>query len=199
MLQIGRLGTLPLDMDATRAFLNLMNHLSRGRDGNPWCVWSVRAMERNSFWVADARMLRGIDFRGVIMLAADAFVKHCQVPYQLSCPQEAPINALTILLPDEIDYNEAEEILQRERRALLTRGLMAGLLHPLSTHRPLTPGPFGMPYRTDSPFLTIRWAVAADELFVGINPELLALLRTWTTSQKENWRQPDDRATEPGY
>jgi hypothetical protein len=186
MLDVGPLGSFQLDTDATDAFLALENHLRRGRDGAPWCVWAVHALDRNAFWVGDARKLGDTGLGTIVALAAEAFVKRCPAPDRHRLPEDALLNTLTVLLRDDIPCDDAEKILQEERPALLRRGLMAGLLHPRSTHRPLTPGPSGMPYRTDSPFLTVRWAVTADELFVGINQELRALLQTWTMRRQED-------------
>ncbi len=179
LLDVWSLGSTQLDAVAAEAFHQLEAHIRHGRDGFAWCRWAVQALDSGTFLVADARSVDGgwaLD--AIIALTADTFCTSC--PLHTGAPPDgAPRDTLTVLLRKDIPRAEAEDVLQRQRPTLLRRGLMAGLLHPESTLRPLTPGPEGMPYRVGWPFLTLRWAVADDEGFVGINPELRALLKAW--------------------
>jgi hypothetical protein len=149
----------------------------------------VAALDGGTFCVADARGHCGLDqFEQVIRATADAFVAACplQSQKQLSgrTSPDGPHFTLTVLLPKGLPLEPVEKSLQVLRPELLRRGLMMGLLHPHSSLRPLTPGAGGFPYRASHPFLTVRWAVAGDEVFVGINPELAALLATWLRLQQ---------------
>ena len=186
MLEVSPLGTLQLSQCATQAFDTLVEHLRNGRGGAPWCVWAVHALDQGGFWIGDARELGHRGFASIVSLAAEAFVKHCPPPDTDCVRAVVHRNSLTVLLADDVPWEDAEDTLQRERPNLLRRGLMVGLLHPRSTHAALTPGPDGTPYRMESPFLTIRWAVPEDELFVGINPELTHLLRRWISRTNIN-------------
>lgn len=184
ILQVGSLSSAPLDEEARKAFDSLEQHLRKGRDGAPWCRWAAQAIDQGTFFVADARAFAGTEaFCALITLAADAFIRQCPPPNTDAFADWTAISTLTVLLRDDLPLVEAEEIVQGQRATLLRRGLMVGLLHPQSTLRPLTPGPDGLPYRATRPFLTVRWAVSGDEVFVGINPELSSLLRVWLWNQ----------------
>lgn len=183
-MRIGHLGQLTLEPDATTAFAELVRHLYHGRAGKPWCTWAVAALDGGTFFVADARGHAGLDrFEDVVRATADAFEAAClqqsHPPLFVRASPGRTYPALTVLLRKQVLLEPAEQSLHALRPELLRRGLMMGLLHPRSSLRPLTPGAKGFPYRVSHPFLTVRWAVPGDEVFVGINPTLAGLLAAW--------------------
>lgn len=181
-LNVWPLVSARLDAVAAEAFRQLEAHIRHGRDGFAWCRWAVQSLDSGTFLVADVRSLGGeATLDAIISLTADTFRASCPLRAGAT-PDGSPRDSLTVLLREDIPCGGAEEVLQRQRPALLRHGVVAGLLHPESALRPLTPGPDGMPYRVGWPFLTVRWAVAGDEAFVGINPELCALLKAWRDS-----------------
>lgn len=166
------------------AFQGLVHHLCSGRKGGPWCPWAVQALQENRFWCGDGRKLGTGRFEVMVDALADTFAIHFAAPITENRPVHAEVDCLTILLSDEIEYDDAENILQRKRADLLAQGMMIALLHPRSTHRALSAGPSGVPYRTRDPFLTIRRAVPEDVLFVGVNAGLRKLLDAWIRKSK---------------
>lgn len=167
------------DSEVFKAFATLIEHLSRGREGRAWCSWAVQAWEQNRFWIGDARSLKGTKIEAIVDLMADTFVSHFPSPFEKGFENEDTLNTLTVLLDDDTPYEPTESVIQAKRRELLERGLMIGFLHPDSSHRSLSLGPSGTPYRVPRPFLTLRWAVPGDVRFVEINPTLRALLDDW--------------------
>lgn len=178
-----QLAELELDPEAAAGFVDLVRHLYCGRAGKPWCTHAVAAIEGRTFLVADARDYDVNQFDEIIQATANAFVAACpplsQERLSVRTSRDGPHPTLTALLPEGLPLKPAERTLQHIRPALLQRGLMMGLLHPDSSLHPLTPGADGFPYRVPHPFLTVRWAVPGDEVFVRINPELAALLAAW--------------------
>lgn len=179
MMEIWRFGDCIDDPKLARAFESLVQHLCYGREGHPWCPWAVRALEENRFWCGDARSLGPERFEIIVDAIANTFETCFPIPISGNRAVGAELNSLTILLRDDTEYDDAEVVVQGKRADLLARGMMVGLLHPRSMHRALSLGPPGVPYRTPDPFLTIRWAVPDDILFVGVNPKLRMLLDNW--------------------
>lgn len=188
-MRIGRIEDLDLDAEAVAAFAELVHHLRHGRAGKPWCTWAVASLDARIFLIGDARGQGQLArFESVITRTADSFAAACTAQHHADGTKVGnnPHATLTILLERGLPLEPSENALQGLRPELLRRGMMMALLHPESPLRALTPGPEGYPYRISHPFLTVRWAVPGDEVFVGINPELAALLSAWLRSGKVN-------------
>lgn len=176
------------DEEASKAFGALVKHLRFGRMGSPWCAWAVQSIEHGTFLVCDLGELKVVGaFEEAISLVAESFVEHCmntKTGLNRDSTGFDPSTSLTALIRNLLPFAEVDSILQQKRASLLRRGLMMGLLHPDSPFGPLTEGPTGRPFQTDYTFLNARWAVAQDEVFVSVNPELNELLSMWIKRSK---------------
>lgn len=184
LLKVSPLQSANLSPATFEVFSALDRQLRNGRHGKTWCRWAVRSLEKGSFLVADATALGGLSRLEVIVaLTADAFESTCPPPSVKS--RGLPPSSLTVLLRDDIPHGSAEELLHSARPHLLERGQMMALLHPDSQLTPLTAGPPGRPYHAPHIFLTTRWAVPDDRIFVDINPTLLERLERWLARTQE--------------
>ena len=195
VIPIAPFPTTVLESEATQAFERLLQYLGSGRGGQPWCQWAIDSVRQNRFLVADGRSLDRRDLTVIVRKLASLFVDHCSQrgdsvrPSQDAPKSDGHLDSLTVLLHDSIDLESLDQITHALRPALLDKGVMAALLHPRSRLTPLSPGPAGRPYCTQEPFLTFRWAVPQDRLFVAINPDLSARLTRWLALNSQ-LRQP---------
>lgn len=185
-LKVAPWGEGALDPEATSAFRGLIRHLTEGRQGEPWCRWVVETIADGAFLVGDAREMGGIERIDEIL---DAVVQ----AFLQEVPNHEPSNptqdnnrthpSLTVLLQSDFPLEPAEKEISRCRPSLLRRGIMAAIVHPDSQHKPLTPGPPGAPFWAPEPFLTVRWTVPDDTIFVGVNPRLQEIHETWLANR----------------
>ena len=172
-------GSDGLSSSAYLAFEGLRQHLVAGRQGHPWCRWAVYALDTGTFYVSDGRGLALETLEQIVKLLADTFVALSET----NATQNKNQMTLTLLIDSKYSSDAMEHAVQDTRRTLLERGLMVGVLHPRSELFALSEGPPGVPYRTAACFITVRWAVRADTLFVSGNPILEQLLDEWLQLQ----------------
>lgn len=176
-------GSLPSPTAA--AYAGLIEHLTIGNQGRPWCRWVEACVRNGQFFVTQAIEAASRDaFVELIATLGKSFCALSPNPKQSCAPA-----ALTALLSTHPDADSAETILMERRSELVERGLMMAILHSGSTLRSLSRDAPGHPYRADHFFITVRWAVQEDEIFVRINPDLSQKLKSWLASINHNQNQ----------
>lgn len=164
-----------LSDDARRAFAELEVHLTQGRDGGAWCRWVARSIDAGKFFVGDAIAIATVEaLAGLVDEAASALS-------EISAGVPNPAVSLTLRV-GAVPGDASQQLLQGRRLDLLRRGVMVALLHPEAQFGALSPGPKGTPYATSDAFLTFRWAMPQDALFVDVNPTLAAALEEFLRS-----------------
>ena len=148
----------------------LISHLaspkSKTSDG-PICPWAGHAVGSKRFFVGDARR-----FPSSLAGLLDA-MDHTADQYRGSSvftPGELHPTTLTVLLNDGLQAETIEEGLQLRRPLFTPEGLMLGALDPYNTLTSLA-GADGFPYRAPWNFLTVRWMVPGDYVFLDLNPQ----------------------------
>jgi hypothetical protein len=156
------------DSEADRRFQWLISHLSspNGPEGRQICPWAIQALRDGKFFIGDARRAP-TDVAGISFVVEDLVLE-----YQ-SISKFEPLNrlpeTLTVLIPDAVEGKTIESILEMHRPKLTPVGLMLGSLDPFNKLRSLIGGR-DCPYSSPWSFLTIRWMVAGDCVFLNLNP-----------------------------
>ncbi len=121
-MKVFRHGEIPSSMPTlSGAIEDLLEHLLHGNDGNPWCKWTVSALENNTFWVTQ---LQHSADRQLIFDIADVFDELCRQNEVALGKSGYQRWTLTVLIVAPLE-GRLEQIVQDTRL-----NLWWGLCHP---------------------------------------------------------------------
>ena len=157
------------DPEVERRFRWLIYHLSATESpgGKQLCPWAVAAIQEQRFYIGDARN-NAADL-AVIGSIVQTMCERYRTYDTFRPPNKHPAT-LTVLIPDAVAGHVIVSVLEEYRRKLTPLGLMLGALDPVNNLRSLT-GRKGCPYVAPWNFLTVRWMVRGDSIFLNLNPE----------------------------
>lgn len=157
------------DVVSDERFRWLIEHLSRpdGAGGRQVCPWAIVAQQEGRFYVGDARQ-NPSDASTLAQIIENLVVEYRS--YDTFRPPNKHPATLTVLIPDQIDGELITAALDRYRRQFTPLGIMLGALDPFNSLRSLTGGK-GCPYVAPWNFLTVRWMVPGDYVFLNLDPD----------------------------
>lgn len=155
------------------------NELARHLRDSRWCRWSTVSMDRG---LALGTVARHALSPELVAVSVAAFTTR----FPWTADRSHLFASLSVLLPSDSRPAAFEIELQEMRASLLERGLMCGLLHPKSQLRTLQDGRVGYPFRTSDSFLSLRYSVPEDGVFLSVNDELSKVHRAWLVQSNQS-------------
>lgn len=157
------------DATINERFQWLIMHLASpyGYKGSQVCRWSILALNQNRFCIGDARHC-GFDANGLADIVEQMLSEYRG--FGSFDPSTSVPHTLTVLLPDQLKAQSIVSTLDTYRPSLTPQGLMLGALDPYNRLQSLTGGK-GCPYSAPWNYLTLRWMVRGDHVFLNLNPQ----------------------------
>lgn len=172
------------DPELNKRFRWLIGHLlapQRPGASRPVCKWVRQALNDGRFDIGDARGFLPVSPDGIDRILASMVEEYRKVK-PVFVPGDPHPRTLTVAIPDTFDEQTINDALTRHRDKLTPEGIMVGALDPYNTLLSLTGGS-GCPYRSPYSFLTIRWMVPCDMVFLDLNPEYTKVYRRYFGTQ----------------